>query len=254
MQERIGTTLLLVMAAALATLAQNARLEFEVASVKRNNSGSGNAISGMIKGDRFSSTNVTLTQMVRTAYNVQEFQISGQPGWFGTERYDIEAKMPTNTKSEDAMQMFQALLADRFQLALHKETRNVSALALLVARSGHKLTAADRSKCDPTNPNAGCGFRASPTEIIGTSVSMQQLVTRLSRSLGLMVVDKTELKGEFDLTLRWTNDDATPLGPGASAGPALYAALQEQLGLRLESTKTPVETLIIDRVERPSEN
>lgn len=192
--------------------------------------------------------------MVRTAYNVQEFQISGQPGWFGTERYDIEAKMPPNTKPEDAMRMFQSLLADRFQLALHKETRNVSALALVVARNGHKLTAADRSKCDPTNPNGGCGFRASPTEIIGAAVSMQQLATRLSRSLGLMVVDKTELRGAFDLALRWTNDDATPLGPGASAGPALYVALQEQLGLRLESTKTPVETLIIDRVERPSEN
>src|SRR5262245_27113641 len=246
MQRRIVAAFLVGAACTVAALAQNARPEFEVASVKRNNSGSRNSSIGP-QGNRFVATNVTLTQLVRTAYNVQEFQISGQPGWFGVEPYDIEAKLPADAKPADWPQMLQALLADRFQLALHKESRSTSVLALVVARNGHKLTPAKSPNCDPSNPKPGCGFRASPSEIIGSGVSMEQLATRLSRSLGLTVVDRTGVTGAFDLEVRWTNDEATPLERGATAGPALYAAIQDQLGLRLESAKAPVEMLIIDR-------
>jgi uncharacterized protein (TIGR03435 family) len=252
MQKPIGVSLLL--AATLTLNAQTARPEFEVATVKRNISRSGSATSGLVQGDRVTSTNVTLTQMVRTAYGVQEFQIAGQPSWFDTERYDVQAKIPSGARREDWTLMFQALLADRFKLVLHKENRAMSVLELIVAKNGPKLKAADRSKCDPSNPSNVCGFRAAPTEIIGTGVSMGQLATRLSRSLGLIVLDKTELKGEFDLEIRWTNDEGVPLPPGASAGPGLYPAIQEQLGLRLQSARAPVETLVIDRVQRPAEN
>ncbi len=252
MQKSAGSALLL--AVILTVSAQSTLPTFEVATVKRNISGSGSATSGLVQGDRVTSTNVTLNQMVRTAYSVQEFQIAGQPSWFNTERFDVQAKIPRDAKREDWPLMFQALLADRFKLVLHKENRSMSVLDLVVAKNGPKLTAADRSKCDPSNPSNACGFRASPTEIVGTSVSMAQLATRLSRSLGMIVLDKTELKGEFDLEIRWTNDEGVPLPRGASAGPALYPALQEQLGLRLQSTKAPVETLVIDRVQSPTEN
>ena len=126
--------------------------------------------------------------------------------------------------------------------------------ALVVGKNGPKLKPADPNECDRSKPAGVCGFRASQTEIIGTQVSMAQFATRLSRSLGGMVVDKTELNGNFDFTLQWTADENVPLGPGASAGPAIFAAVQDQLGLKLESIRGPVETLFIDRAERPSEN
>ena len=252
MQTRPFFVALLVVVLQWVAMAQSPRREFEVASVKPNNSGSGNAVSGLVQGSRFSSTNVTLMQMVRTAYGVQEFQVTGHPGWFESERFDIEAKIGVDAKEGDWQLMFQSLLADRFKLALHRESRETSVLALVVSRSGAKLTPADPSKCS-TAPNT-CGFRASPSEIIGGGVSMAQLATRLSRSLGRTVIDKTGITGNFDLTLKWTHEQNVPLGPGASASPEIFAAIQDQLGLRLDSTRAPVEMLVIDHVERPSAN
>jgi bla regulator protein blaR1 len=147
--------------------------------------------------------------------------------------------------------MFQSLLADRFKLVLHRELKEVSAFALVVAKSGSKLKLADPNKCSQAT---ACGFRASRSEIIGTKVTMDDLARRLSRSLGRMVIDKTDLKGNFDLTQQWTPEQNVPLGPGATASPEIFAAIQDQLGLRLESTRAPVETLVIDHAERPSEN
>ena len=251
MKRRAGFFILILAALQCVSMAQNPRLEFEVASVKPNNSGSGNAVSGLVQGSRFSSTNVTLMQMVRTAYGVQEYQVSGHPRWFESERFDIEAKIPAGAKEGDWQQMFQSLLADRFKLALHRETKDMTALALVIGRGGSKLKPADPSKCSSSN---GCGFRASPSEIIGTSVSMSQFAVRLSRSLGRPVIDKTALDGAFDVTLKWMPEQNVPLGPGATASPEIFAAIQDQLGLRLDSTKAPVEALVIDRVERPSAN
>jgi uncharacterized protein (TIGR03435 family) len=251
MQRRLAYLMLFFVCVSLGAIAQNARLEFEVASLKPNKSGSGSAISGLLQGDRFSSTNVTLSQMVRTAYGVQEFQIAGQPGWFDSERFDIEAKIGPDAKPGDWQLMFQSLLADRFKLVLHRELKEVSAFALVVAKSGSKLKLADPNKCSQAT---ACGFRASRSEIIGTKVTMDDLARRLSRSLGRMVIDKTDLKGNFDLTLQWTPEQNVPLGPGATASPEIFAAIQDQLGLRLESTRAPVETLVIDHAERPSEN
>jgi uncharacterized protein (TIGR03435 family) len=248
----IWLTSLFVWAAAGA-LAQNARLEFEVASIKPNNSRSGSAISGMLRGDRFFSTNVTLSQTVRTAYGIQEFQIAGQPRWFDSERFDIEAKIGPDAKPDDWRPMLQSLLAERCKLVFHREFKEVSVLALVLAKGGSKLKPAEQIDC--SQAPGKCGFRASPTEIIGTFVTMDSLATRLSRSLGQMVINKTDLKGNFDLHLQWTPEQNVPLGgAGASASPEIFAAIQTQLGLRLESTKAPVETLVIDRVERPSAN
>src|SRR5437867_9201243 len=109
MQKRFASLVLFLVSLQTSAIAQDARLEFEVASVKPNNSASGNAISGLVQGSRFSSTNVTLTQMVRTAYGVQEFQITGQPGWFDSERFDIEAKIGPDAKPGDWQLKFQSL-------------------------------------------------------------------------------------------------------------------------------------------------
>jgi uncharacterized protein (TIGR03435 family) len=200
---------------------------------------------------RYIATNVTLSQLVRDAYGVQEFQIANQPGWFDAERFDVEAIMAAGAKQEDAQLMLQALLADRFKLAFHREQRPAGVYALVVAKDGPKLTKADPSKC--SNTTSGCGFNASPTQIVGTSVSMGQLAFRLSRSLGRFVTDDTGLDGRYDLKVEWPRDNPFT-EPGASASASIFAALQDQLGLRLESRRAPVETLAIDRAERPTEN
>jgi uncharacterized protein (TIGR03435 family) len=188
--------------------------------------------------------------MLRNAYGIQEFQIAGGPSWVGIDRFDIDATISPGSKPGDAQLMLQTLLAERFKLAFHREQRQMSIYLLAVAKSGHKLTPGDPAKC----PNAaGCGFNASPTQIVGDSVSMAQLAARLSRSIGVHVVDNTGLPGLFDLKLEWIVEDQF-VGRGATASPTIFPAIQEQLGLRLESARGPVETLVIDRVERPTEN
>ena len=240
---------LVVIFATVAVSAQNSAPAFEVASVKRNDSASGNSSSRNL-GSRYTATNVTVIQMLRNAYGIQEFQIAGGPSWAGIDRFDIDATIPAGSKPGDAQLMLQTLLADRFKLTFHREPRQASIYSLVVAKNGHKLTPGDRTKCPNT---AGCGFNASPTQIVGESVSMAQLAARLSRSIGIHVVDNTGLQGLFDLKLEWTVEDQF-VGRGASASPTIFPAIQQQLGLRLESTRGPVETLVIDGVERPAEN
>ena len=241
--------LLVVAFATVAVNAQSPAPAFEVASVKRNDSASGNSSSRNL-GSRYTATNVTVIQLLRNAYGIQEFQIAGGPSWVGIDRFDIDATMAPGGKPGDWQPMLQTLLADRFKLTFHREPRQASIYSLVVAKNGHKLTPGDPAKC----PNAGgCGFNASPTQIVGESVSMAQLAARLSRSIGIHVVDNTGLNGLFDLKLEWTVEDQF-VGRGASASPTIFPAIQEQLGLRLESTRGPVETLVIDRVEKPTEN
>ena len=241
--------LVLAAFATVAVSAQNAAPAFEVASVKRNNSASGNSSSRNL-GSRYTAINVTVIQMLRNAYGIQEFQIAGGPSWVGIDRFDIEATIPAGSKPGDAQLMLQTLLAERFKLTFHREQRQTSIHSLVVAKTGHRLTPGDPAKCPNTG---GCGFNASPTQIVGESVSMTQLAARLSRSIGIHVVDNTGLQGLFDLKLEWTIEDQF-VGRGATASPTIFPAIQEQLGLRLESTRGPVETLVIDRVERPTEN
>lgn len=241
-----------VLAIALATVAVHAQSPapaFEVVSVKSNTSASASSSSRNL-GSRYTATNVTVVQLLRNAYGIQEFEIAGGPRWMGVDRFDIEATVPAGSKPTDWQPMLQTLLAERFKLTFHREQRQASIYSLVVAKGGHKLTPGDPAKCP--NP-AGCGFNASPTQIVGDSVSMSQLAARLSRSIGIHVVDNTGLPGLFDLKLEWTVEDQF-VGRGATASPTIFPAIQEQLGLRLESARGPVDTLVIDRVERPTEN
>ena len=234
---------------ATAATAQDTRKTFEVASIKPNDSNSGVSNGGRVTGDRFTATNVTIVQLLRTAYGIQEFQIQGGPGWTGIDRFDITANLPAGSRSDEWPVMLQNLLADRFRLKLHREERQTDVLALVVARNGFKLMPLDSSRCAPPNPS--CGFSATPTEIVARGMSMDQLAVRLSRSIGQTVVNKTGVSGIFDFKVAWTQDEQFR-APGASASPSIFTALSEQLGLRLQSDRAPIEIFVIDSIERPT--
>jgi uncharacterized protein (TIGR03435 family) len=223
---------------------------FEVASVRPNQSGSPNS-SSRVRGNRYTATNLSLISLLRVAYALQEFQIDARQGWAGVERFDIVATLPEGARSSDWPLMVQSLLRDRFKLRFHIEPRPTRVYALTVGKNGHKLRAADPSKC--ADPSGSCGFNGSPTQIDGNSVSTTQLAARLSRSMGIMVIDKTGLNASFDILLQWTEDDQFT-GPGASASRTIFGAIEDQLGLKLESTRAPVDVLVVDSAERPSAN
>lgn len=236
----------IALAATLAAAAVNAQSPspaFEVASIKRNTTGSLNANASRVAGDRYRAENVSLISLLRVAYGVQEFQIAGHPSWADDDRFDIDAKMEAGANSRDWPLMLQRLLGDRFKLGVHRESREGPIYTLVVGSSGPRLTSAEPSK-------RANDFSASPTQIVGTGVSMAEFAMRLSRSIGATVVDRTGLPGAFDLTLTWPADDRF-VGRGASASPTIFTAIQEQLGLRLQPGRGPVEMLVVDRAERP---
>lgn len=244
---RLSAFVLAAAAVAVAGVsAQSPSPGFEVASIKPNVSGSLNANAARVAGDRYRAENASLISLLRVAYAVQEFQIAGHPAWANVDRFDIDAKMEAGANSSEWPLMLQRLLADRFKLAIRRESREGPIYTLLVGSSGPKLTAAEPSK----RMNPGGDFSASPTQILGTGVTMAEFAMRLSRSMGITVVDRTGLAGAFDLRLTWPMDDQF-VGRGASANPTIFTAIQEQLGLRLQSGRGPVEMLIVDRAEKP---
>ncbi len=220
---------------------------FEVASVKPNKSG-GNGGSTGRSGGQVVFENESLRDCIATAYGIapdREYALAG-PGWIGAERYDIVAKVPAETPREQVLRMLQALLADRFQLRIHRENRDLRVYLLTTARTGPKLKAV---------PVRDGGFTFGPGHISARATSMAEFADKLSRpyfGLGAPVINSTGLDGVYDFTLDWTPDNAPS---DASAGPSIFAALQEQLGLELEASKNRVEVLVIDHVERvPAEN
>lgn len=244
-------------------------LSFEVSSIKPNKSDDMRVML-RITPDGLSAIGVPAKFLIEFAYNIKDFQVSGGPGWIDSEKYDIDAKMdesnieaikkmPRDQAVEQRRLMLQSLLADRFKLKVTHSSKELPVYALVVAKSGPKL-----SQAADTSAPAGAGpkgqLRFTPGELTGTGISISGLANQLSRELGRNVVDKTGLTGNYDFTLRWTPEQ--PAAPGAagdapppdSSGPSIFTAIQEQLGLKLESQKGPVELLIIDSIERPSEN
>jgi uncharacterized protein (TIGR03435 family) len=198
-----------------------------------------------------------LKRCIRGAYDVQESQIVGGPKWAGEDRYDIDAKAAGPAGDRELMEMLRSLLSERFKLAFHRETRELPGYALVVGKSGLK---AKRSQ-----PDAESRTNSSRVAIDAEACSMYQLAQKLSEVIHVPVADLTEIEGEFDFQLKWTPDDMQakpPSGgdkPAAAAvdlasGPSVFAALQEQLGLKLEPRKVPTEVLVIDHAEKASEN
>jgi uncharacterized protein (TIGR03435 family) len=259
---------------------------FTVASIRANPSG-GPTMSRIQPGGRYTATNTDLSALIRNAYRLQRFQLVGGPSWLGTEHFDIVAKADGDLFSSDMVSSaprplelaLRALLADRFQLVAHQETRPLPIYALVLSRAdgrlGPKLTrstsdcaaqvAATRAGAPPPPPPARgqappCGAAMGRGRLLGDSLPLSILGSLLSPSLDRMIVDWTGLTGTFNLDLTWQSDQPLPGSPGADAvaadpdAPSIFTAVQEQLGLKLEATTGPVDVLVIDHVEHPSED
>ena len=224
---------------------------FDVASIRPNTSADRGGTMRPIAGG-YSARNLSVNNLIQAAYNVKPWEIAGGPAWVTTDRYDLDAKSEGNPSREEKLQMLGALLADRFQLKVHREMRQTTVYSLTVAKNGPKLQA--------TAPGDRGYFRPGRGLIEGKDVNMGTLADLLGGSLGQSVIDKTGLTGGFDIRLEWTptegergydfDDDR----PRDSNGPSIFTAIQEQLGLKLEPGKAPMEVLVIDHIERPSAN
>jgi uncharacterized protein (TIGR03435 family) len=188
---------------------------------------------------------VTVATCIKWSYGVQDSQIAG-PAWLDSVHFDILAKADRPVGAGQLRLMMQTLLADRFQLAFHREKKELRAYALLVAKGGHKLQNADP---------AGAPFREnSATGTIARATTIQEFADFISGPLRTPVVDMTGLKGRYDFTLDFTSYLPTDPHARPDVGEILIPALQGELGLKLESRKMPVEVMIVDRVEKPSGN
>jgi bla regulator protein blaR1 len=248
------------------------RIEFEVASIKPSNSTNPQFRIASMPGGRFAANNASLKMLIQTAYDVRGHQISGGPNWIDSDKFDIEAEpdaatpIPPGPAGAPQMRsMLQSLLMDRFKLGLHRETKEEPVYELVVARGGPKLRVAADSATGPQGLRMGLG------QFTGMAASMSILAQTLAQAVGRSVIDKTGLTGRYDFELKWTpvpgefsfgapgvpgpdglGGDALP--PPDPSGPSLFTALQEELGLKLESARGPVEILVIDHAEKPDAN
>jgi len=250
---RFAFTLALAAFSPIAASAQDAPAPaFEAASVKPNLSGPGHSGTDRVGGS-LQMTNVTLKTCITLAYGVTEPQVLG-PNWLDSERYDIVAKADSKAPRDQFVRMLQSLLADRFKLALHRETRELSVYALVAAKGGAKLKKVEGSAANGSGSSSS--HRGSMT---AEAVPMSKLADLLAGprfDLGHPVVDKTGLDGVFDFTLTWTPENSSePSRDDPKAPPPIFIALQQQLGLKLEPQKAPVEVLVVDHAEKaPTEN
>jgi len=249
---------------------------FEVASVKENHSGGGAQAFSITPDGSYRLTNATARMFVRQAYRLQDFQIVGAPSWTDVDRFDVTAKSPSGVGEAAVPGMLQALLRNRFALVVHNEMRVMPIYALVLDRSHGTLgphlartpsaasaecvarrssrSAPDRSDGKP----CGIGITGGGNIAAGDA-TLSQLLGLLSPMVGRTTVDRTRLVGTFDYTLNWTPDQfqdrrasqdrERPLDPN---GTSIFTAIQEQLGLKLESTRGPVDVLVIDHVEKPT--
>jgi uncharacterized protein (TIGR03435 family) len=265
------------------------RPSFEVASVKPNKSGDNRIMLQMSPGGRWTASNVPLRQIIVIAYGIQSFQLVGGPDWVGSERFDIVAKaegdLPPSALGGPPgplQLMMQSLLAERFKLVVHNDTKELPIYALVMARADKRPgTQLQASQTDCAALGAGRGRGAPPAgpatlqpgerpkcglmfgigRIAAGGMPIRQLATTLSQRVNRVVVDRTGLEGSYDFDLTFTPDQmpqgppppgAPPIPPIDPNGPSIFTALTEQLGLKLESQRGPVDTLVIDRVERPT--
>jgi bla regulator protein blaR1 len=239
------------------------RPAFEVASIKPD---PGPIIRvGKPPGGGLVARGIFIRFLIALAYDVKEFQILDGPSWISHEQYLIEAKPGDNPKGpilsvylskqqkeDDEWRLrIQSLLADRFHLRIHRETREQPVYSLVVGKNGPKFKESRFSESD-FRKGALPGLTMHPYELIGNSVEIRLLADEISRRLSRNVMDHTGLNGEYDFDLRWVPDAAD--GDSVPDGPSIFTAVQEQLGLKLESGKAPVDAIVIDHIEKPSPN
>jgi uncharacterized protein (TIGR03435 family) len=241
--------------------------QFDVASVKKNKSDS-HMMQIMMKADGFRCENISLKTLITNAYGIRQDLISGGPGWTETDGFDIDAKVAgpdvetyKKLTQKERESVLQALLAERFNLKVHRETRTLPIYDLVMAKGGFKLKAlapiddaAEEAKPKDQRRERG-SFSTGPGQFEGKGVDFHNFVDNLAYMVERTVIDKTGLGGIYDIDLKWTpQDESASADSGVEGGPSIFTALQEQLGLKLESGKGPVETIVIDHADLPSEN
>jgi uncharacterized protein (TIGR03435 family) len=268
---RVRTAMnLIVFAAGMAFGQSNAESRFEVASIKPSDPTARGRRISVTPGGRFTTMNASLKSLIQDAYDVRGFMISGGPAWLDTQGYDIEAKGEALSVSEEVLRKMtdeqrkpfmellrsrlRTLLMERFQLRVHWETKELPVYGLVIAKNGAKLQAAkdDGTPKESMNVSANDG----QVQITARGATLGPLTKALADLVGRPVLDKTGLTGSFDFTVRYTSDLGQQ-APGAGDGtecPSIFTALQEQIGLRLEGQRGPVEVLVIDGAEHASEN
>jgi uncharacterized protein (TIGR03435 family) len=280
--------LVLTVVANVAVMAAQERSPtFEVATVKRNTSSPGNSLMRRLPGGRLTATNMPVRPMITFAYELAQYQLVGGPSWISTDAFDIVAKMEGDPAPvapgagpPDPMRLaLRDLLADRFKLKVHRETRQMDIYALVMAKPGGapgpslkpstadcaaQAAAARRGAPPPGPPGPPapgapfCGIFGGPGRLRFGGLPASQLAQAFSGQAGRMVLDRTGLTGSWDFELNFAVEGrggpggAGPDVPAAdSNAPSFFTAIQEQLGLKLESTKGPVEVLVIDAIEKP---
>jgi uncharacterized protein (TIGR03435 family) len=265
-----STKLLTVLiATALGAVAAAQRAQFEVASVKVHASDDQRTFMVAQPGGRFVAANISLRFLMRAAFQLQEDQIVGGPDWLTTERFDIDARAPQapGPPSAQLLEMLQSLLADRFKLTTHAEKRELPVFALERARRdgalgpGLRPTACPELAADLSQPKPCTNAQTGVGSIMLRGMPLNQFTPFLSASVNRVVVDRTGLDARYDVELKWTPDQPAQSRGGTGEPPAsdpnavsIFTALQEQLGLRLNSTRDMVDVLVIDTVERPTAN
>jgi uncharacterized protein (TIGR03435 family) len=255
----------------------------EVVSIKPNKSVGGNIVLNPEPNGRFVASNETAKGLLRFAFLVfgpmDEGQLVGGPDWIDSDRFDIQGQAGGPLSFDDMSLAVRAMLEDRFQLKTHREKRELPVYSLVVAKDGSKMKFVDApppfnpadappiSPGKPVTPPPGMIFRGL-NNVIGSAIQSEQLASVLSSLAGRLVIDKTDLKGYFDLKLEFAPQNLrgnfSPSGGGGLAGvpnvaaepqgPSIFTAVQEQLGLRLEPSRSSVEVIVIDSIQKPSEN
>jgi len=235
---------------------------FEVATVKPVDSDAKSGRYITMQGtNRFVEKAYTLKLLIAAAYDLNPRTISGGPAWIGTDHYDILAVTPGDVRPDhdEQMTMLRSLLADRFKLTFHREPKVFSIYQLELTKNGPKLKESTAHSDDPVVVGPGVVY---PQRIVlpGRNATMGNFVSLLQRAiLDRPVVDKTGLSGRYDFDLEWAPDETqfggdVPPATAAATSPPLFEAIQQELGLKLEATKGPVDALVVDTAERPAAN
>jgi bla regulator protein blaR1 len=225
----------------------SAALAFEVASIKPF-APVGSEPSGFLpfSGTRIRITGESLRLLVAQAYHIENYQVSGGPSWIYSDLYRIEARTPgeSTPTMDQVRQMVQTLLADRFQLKLHAEIREVAGYGLTAAKGGVKLK--------ESAPDARALSMNARGRLMASKMKMTDMASFLSLTVRRPVIDQTGLPGTYDVTLTWSPDEDAPTDD--SQAPSIFTAIQEQLGLRVVSQKVPIQVFVVDHAEKPTEN
>jgi len=263
------------------TDAQTPARTFEATSIRRNPPRDALPIA-VVRGDRFIAPGTTVRDLIRVANLVEEIQVTGGPAWVESERFAIEASTGPGITAEDARAMIRAMLADRFKLKTHTEKRDLQGFSLIAVRGNTNDRRPSGADCAPLRSPAGipappppppppsggqvlpltagtalskCGAALGPFWFSARAISFEQFATLLSRTIRRPVVDRTNLTGAYDFDLTFAPESPTPSPiPVPADAPSIFTAVQEQLGLKLDPQRVPTDVIVIESVERPTEN